>query len=176
MESNQPKMPSLADRYPLRTFDVALKDVVGWSEEKVLTTLGQPDNKKIGKYWHQPLDPSGPFTPGHMMVDPGGTVLERVYVFGVIPQHIPVLTPYEEWAYDNVQGQTWLLYLTHTSATPVPPSPLRRRLWQKLTRLFGADFLQPSPLAGQRVPLYKLKPPRPLVVAEVNMYPTGAVF
>ena len=161
-----------------------MHDVIGWPQEKVIATLGQPDGKNVGRSWSEPPDPEKPHSsPKIVIVNCGGEIQEIGYVFGVIPQRIPALIPYERWIYENVQGQNWLLFMTQISATPVgsvpwrsprPPEP--RGLWQKLRSFVRGDRSRPPRLRSQRVPLETLKPSGPLVVAEVNFYPIGAVF
>jgi hypothetical protein len=104
-ESPRAVPPSLADRYPLRKFDVTLNEMLGWSAEKVIATLGHPDSKGMGRTW-PPLKPAG--LP--LVLMPSGDIVEA-YVFGVKQQTIPFPTPYETWAYENVQGLTWVLHL-----------------------------------------------------------------
>jgi len=149
---------------------VTLNELVGWPAENVTATLGQPDEKEQGRFWRSPTDP---FT--SMTVDEAGKAW-TVHVFGHVPKHIPALTPYEEWVYHNVHGQTWVLYLTRAPVSGQGETGLetasssewpRHSFWQKVVGLFRArprTTVRQQVLAG------------PQVVVEVWCYPTGAVF
>jgi len=173
--------PSPADRHPLRTFAITLNELVGWPVEQVLATFGHPDTKWLGNTWPliEPLDAQGFPKPYDTVLLPDGTVGER-HIFGVVPKKILFPIPYETWAYHNVRQSTWLIHLTHkgatTATTTLPresPQAPRHGLWQKLTEIFQAKSAGSPrrPVAPKR-----LQPRDPLVVAEVNSYPTGAIF
>lgn len=162
--------PDLASCYPLRTYAVTLDELIGWPKERVIATLGRPNEKRQGRLWRPTTDPSM-----SIRVDHAGKVM-TVHVFGHVPEHIPALTPYQEWIYHNVRGQTWVLYLARTPAMgesstgPETAGSLelsRRSLWQKLQGFFRG-CLSKNAHPEDRV--------GPQVVVEVYSYPTGSVF
>lgn len=153
--------PDPAARYPLREFPMALGELIGWSERKVLAALGQPNTNEEGLYWRS----ADPGTPGALWRNQTGE-LATIHVFGPVPSRIPVGTPYRTWTYHNVRGMTWLLYLARLpvpdagqapAETPSPPG-----VWARLARLFGKGREKSRP--------------RHRVVVEVDRYPTGAIF
>ena len=171
--------PSVDDRYPRRKFDIKLHELIGWSEEKVIATLGHPNSKRAGETWPgiEPVSADG----RPVVLTPSGEVA-ATFVFGPFPKKISFPTPYETWAYENVDGATWLLYMTEAKITVSGGSirsekstePAQRGFWSKLAAMVRADSPQkPRPVAA---PPKKLKPSSPLVFADVNAYPTGAVF
>jgi hypothetical protein len=105
--------PGRCARFRLKQYDFVLDNVIGWSEPHVLQKLGQPDEKRAGAEWQ--TDP-----PSHNVIvrDSSGRVM-RAFSFGPVPRTIPPLQPYQSWFYHNVQGMTWILYLTRTSHIPM---------------------------------------------------------
>jgi len=138
-----------------------LGELIGWSEEQVLAALGEPNENREGLYWRS-ADPCAcpqgrPAAPGAFRRDSTGKIA-TVHVFGPGPSRIPVGTPYRVWAYHNVRGATWLLYLSRAPLSDTGQA----QAGAKLARLF-------------RQGLGKLRPGHRVVV-EVYHYPTGAVF
>jgi hypothetical protein len=188
-----PKPPSIDEIYPRRTYDVELNDLVGWPKDQLLARLGKPDERSNGNAW--PPVPAqgaeGSLNYGTLVLS-GGQMVET-HVFGVTPTKIQFPTLYETWTYHNVAGNTWLVYLTtegRTTPPPIEPLPIESAaasspgLWNKILSAFGlgspGPAQQPSHARqGARpdlVPPRGLEPVRPLRVAEVASYPTGAVF
>lgn len=162
-----PAPPDPAGHYPRRTYPVRLEEVVGWTAERVLAELGEPNARGRGDAWGSPEPMGFP-----LVQAPGGNVI-RTHVFGPVPRRIEPLRPYETWVYHNVEGSTWVLYLTGPweegvgeaeGATP----PARPTVWARLARLFVGEPRRRAPAV---LPLRG-----PLAVAEVTQYPTGAVF
>ncbi|MBI2917257.1 MAG: hypothetical protein HYY01_04610 [Chloroflexi bacterium] len=113
-----PLPPPPADRYPLRTVEIALSDVEGWTDRRVLEALGVPHEKRRGRFWASA-------EPGLALERDDRGVLRTIAVFGPIPTRIPPGEPYEEWVYHNIMGkrsggvpQTWVLYMTQTPKGP----------------------------------------------------------
>ena len=105
--------PRLADRYPLREYDVALNDLIGWTRDQVLAKLGKPNSQGAGNRWS-----SGTGIDHKTFIrEPSGKIVEMA-VFGVVPKSIPVGAAYEEWVYHNVRGSTWLLFFIAEGKSP----------------------------------------------------------
>ncbi len=152
-----------ADRYPRRSYGVRLEEVVGWRADRVLAELGAPNARGRGDCWASPEPMEFP-----LVRTPTGSVI-RTHVFGPVPRRIEPLRPYESWTYHNVEGSTWVLYLTGPWAPePAAPEAPRSTLWGRLAPLFGRE--------PQRRPPALLPLRGPLAVAEVTQYPTGAIF
>jgi hypothetical protein len=98
---NTPADP--ASRYARREYGVALNDVVGWTAAQVLAQLGEPNEKSEGRTWSS--SDYKTFARDH-----AGKIRE-IAVFGIVPKKIPVGAAYETWAYQNVRGATWLLFI-----------------------------------------------------------------
>ena len=153
---------------------MALEELVGSSEERVLAILGQPDSKSSGDVWPpiEPLDSEG--NPNMNCLRENGDYAEEAHRgWGPKPQKILFPMPYKVWTYDNVHGATWVLYLTsaesssHATSAAIEEPPDSREVLN--------IFNRPLPK------LRRYKNPRlelsgPLVVAEVLSYPTGAIF
>ena len=114
--------------------------------------LGRPDSTGVGDCWSS-QDPSD-----HQCVVrlPDGR-MGRLAVFGVIPRTIPYPMEYQVWSYHNVDGNTWVLYLTAL--------PESGAIFERITSLFHR-------LADNSLESVARK----LVVKEGTHYPTGAVF
>jgi hypothetical protein len=97
--------PEPPSRYPLREYDVALNDVIGWTDAQVLTRLGEPDEKSEGRTWSSSDRKT-------FWRDPAGKVIE-IAVFGIVPKRIRIGDAYETWTYHNVRGATWLLFIAN---------------------------------------------------------------
>jgi Double zinc ribbon len=101
------------DGYKPRWRSVTLNELIGWPGEKVIATLGQPEQRSRGQYWRS--------SDGRCITtDAFGKVHETV-VYGPIPGAIPPFTPYEQWSYRHVPDPphgtlTWILYLTRTAS------------------------------------------------------------
>jgi hypothetical protein len=105
--------PHPAERYPLREYDVALNDLIGWTRDEVRARLGEPNSAGRGTYWssHEGVMVK------NFMRDASGKIIETA-VFGIVPKNIPVGAPYEEWFYHNVRGSTWLLFFMAEGKSP----------------------------------------------------------
>jgi hypothetical protein len=171
--ANAPPMPpSPDDRYPRRSYDVKLAELVGWSSAQVFEKLGKPDNKWEGNAWNSPE----PFDPPITLSRSGE--ISRAHRFGPALPRIPAYTPYETWQYHNVDGSEWLLYFTSPDASPselsgseVSESPKQSRWAPVLQALFGKR--SPSTKTSVKFPFRRK---RPQIVADVTSYGTGAVF
>src|SRR5207253_27858 len=87
----------------------------GWPEEKVLATLGEPNEKEKGRYWI--LTESNQSTRFVEQCSDGSVRhIDGALVHGPIAPgtRIPVFTPYETWRYHNVRDNVLQLYLTQT--------------------------------------------------------------
>jgi hypothetical protein len=186
-ESYTHKPPNTADmHYPRRMYNVKLEEMVGWRAEKAIAALGEPDSKSKGRMWPpvEQWDSEGKLNL-YYLADCGEYVKDCLPGFGPRTTKIQVPIPYEEWTYHNVQGSTWILYLTpggifHLDEAVVPLELLEqhesnRGFWQKLGGIFQTARTREPPW----IRLYKrprLKLSGPLAVAEVKGYPTGAHF
>lgn len=181
------KLPDPADmHYPRRMYNVKLEEVVGWPEERVIATLGEPDSQVKGRMWPpvERFDSQGRLNL-YYLADCGRYVKETLPGFGPRTTKIQFPIPFEEWTYHNVQGSTWILYLTpggilHLDEAVAPLELIdahesRRGFWQTLGEIFQ---LTPAPeppwIRCYKRP--KLNLSGALAVAEVNGYPTGAHF
>lgn len=93
---------------PVRPAELAGRDAT-----RVLAVLGKPDRKKRGDLW---LSPDRGDSQRVRRTADGK--LERLAVFGPVPNTIPAGEPYEEWLYRNFDGNTWHVYLTLQAAAP----------------------------------------------------------
>lgn len=187
-ESHSNKPPNIADmHYPRRTYKVKLEELVGWPEERVNATLGEPDSKKKGRMWPpvERIDSEGKLNLSYLE-DCGDYVKECLPGFGPRTTNIHFPIPYQEWTYHNVQGSTWILYLTPggilqldgaaVALEPLEAQETRLGFWRKLGEVFQIVSPREEP---PWIRLYKrprLKLSGPLAVAEVKGYPTGAHF
>lgn len=114
--TNRLAPPNPADQYPLREYNVALKDLVGDSIDQVLAKLGKPDHRSKGNRW------LGPDFKTYVRQADGK--MAQLHVFGVTPQKIPVGDPYEEWFYQNVRGSNWLLFFVKNKVFEVAQYPV----------------------------------------------------
>lgn len=118
--------PHPASRYPLREYDIALRDVIGWTRDDVLARLGKPNEKQQGNLWASD-------SPGlAFQRDSFSGELRKLAVFGPVPRAILVGAPYETWTYHNVRGATWILYFAH------PPFDDARNALEKIVYKFRA--------------------------------------
>ncbi|MBI4318819.1 MAG: hypothetical protein HY675_10035 [Chloroflexi bacterium] len=156
------------DRYPCRSFDVTLREVVGWPKKRVLAELGSPNGKSRMERAPRPTD--GYFGP------PG-------------PKNFPTDAPYEMWYYHNVEGNTWVLYLAHAPVGTHESSEAetfvagpeeaelyeasRRSFWQRIASIITLGQTEARSAATTGRPSHRRGAP---IVVDVWQYPTGAVF
>jgi hypothetical protein len=173
---------------PLRRFEGRVEDLVGWSEEKLVATLGEPDSRHRGCKWPPPddaLDERGNPLAGCLTVTDEGEILD-LHPFGVRPQKVQLPIAYEEWRYENIEGSTWVMYMTPWGVAQSDPPlswhslptalPQRRPLWRRMIGLpAGVPMVHPLS-TGRYISPRVLTVRGPLAVAEAASYPVGSIF
>jgi hypothetical protein len=172
----------------LRQVDFAVDDLVGWPEDKVVSALGPPDTRRAGALWPPPADAtdrSGTPLTGCLTVTDEGEILD-LHPFGIRPRHLHLPVAYEEWRYEDVQGSTWVLYLTHLGVTTsdpplswasLPTAPHREHpLWRRMIGLPTPRPITHPMSTGRYISPAVLTAIHPLAVAEAAAYQAGELY